>query len=42
MAYPGVLKSIYAVVVWIASYALVAIIGLFQVSTFIGSSIFNR
>jgi len=42
MAYPGVLNSIYAVAVWIASYALVAVIGLFQVSALIGSSIFNR
>ncbi|MFS7997723.1 hypothetical protein Hanom_Chr12g01145241 [Helianthus anomalus] len=42
MAYPGVLNSLYAAAVWIASYALVAVIGLFQISTFIGSSIFNR
>ncbi|KAI3771200.1 hypothetical protein L6452_02359 [Arctium lappa] len=42
MAYPGVLNSLYAFVVWIASYALVAIIGLFQLSAFIGTSICNR
>ncbi|KAF5802768.1 hypothetical protein HanRHA438_Chr06g0272661 [Helianthus annuus] len=42
MAYPGTLSSLYAVTVWIASYALVAIIGLFQISCFIGISIFNQ
>ncbi|KAI3694754.1 hypothetical protein L1987_77724 [Smallanthus sonchifolius] len=41
MVYPGALNSLYAAAVWIASYALVAIIGLLQISCFIGTSIFN-
>ncbi|KAK1434744.1 hypothetical protein QVD17_00494 [Tagetes erecta] len=41
MAYPGALNSLYAVAVWFASYALVAVIGLLQISCFVGISIFN-
>ncbi|KAJ9549022.1 hypothetical protein OSB04_021565 [Centaurea solstitialis] len=42
MAYPGTLNSLYAFVVWIASYALVAVIGLFQISTTYCTSLYQH